>query len=204
MRVRLFFLNYGEFDMRHVSNCIAAALLVFAGGSQLRADSVYQLTGNFGAEIEGTSELADGSFSLTYSIAGLPLGSGDSAPIDSASGTLYDSMGHVVDSFTTGSGSFVDSSNVVDATLGLGDGFGHFTFQFAEGFDGVGALIPTPSPPVHRINTQLVTGTGDVSITSGYSSAVVPEPSSLILAGIAAMMMFGFFVRRRRPAIAVA
>jgi hypothetical protein len=185
--------------MRSFLRSAALAALVLFGAARVQADTVYHVTGTFGPDLRGDSGLTGGSFTATVDVVEPVTGALDSYTVSvfAAGGgtpvyTFSDptgSDGFIQDFGSGGIGVFLpDPTNNSDAELLL---------NFAPGFTGTGPVVPT------NLSSQFPSlyidpNSNFVSIASGYSTAAVPEPSSLILAGFAAIGGLGLWARRHR------
>ena len=204
--------------MRKRTTWFLVAMLAFLilGTEQSGEAGSYSLSGAFGSDVSGTTGLAGGSFSGTFSVTGLPA-NGNVLVLDgfdvgfyTAQGTLFgtlssldvnDSLGEVRTVTLPGIGT-VDNLVMQDYAALQGQGLG-LSLDFASPFNGVGALIPF-SLPLTRISavgaTDIAAGPpfNEVAVISGAS---VPEPSSFLLGVIGTIGAFGcVWQRRRMPA----
>jgi PEP-CTERM motif len=218
------FLRVGEFDMRHVMNFTAVALVVLVGGARAMAGATYEVTGKFGTNIVGNTGLQSGSFTATFEVATpLPLASGHSEPFENYSVSLCNSSSTLVSSFQSTSpvflagianeltlGGRIDIANFVNPSTPAG-----LVLDFASGFNGTGPVTPfaLKYSPVASAYTDLALQSPaitfaipnldlqSVKVASGDAFAV-PEPSSIITAGIGSLMLLGVYLSRRRAKVA--
>ena len=189
--------------------------LIFGTGRSAGAGS-YSVSGAFGIDLMGTTGLAGGSFSGTYSATGLPV-SGSPIFLDSfdvnfytAQGALFGTLSSLdvnessglIRTVTLAGIGTVDNLVIEDYAALQGKGLA-LGLDFASPFDGVGDVIPF-SPPLTRLSAVGVTDIASppsfnyVAVVSGAS---VPEPSSLVLWLVGAMGGFGYVWHRRRMPI---
>ncbi len=191
---------------------VFAVLPCLIVGTERSADAgSYLVSGEFGNDVSGTTGLAGGSFSGTFSVTGLPVSGSplflDSFDVDfyTAAGALFgtlssldvnESSGVVRTVSLPGVGT-VDNLVIEDYAALQGQGLA-LGLNFASPFDGVGDVIPF-SAPLTRVSavgvTDIATFTS-LNYVAVVSGASVPEPSSLVLCLIGAMGAFGHAWRR--------
>jgi PEP-CTERM motif len=171
-----------------------AGVLVFFAAPRVNADSIYNVTGTFGYDFQGDTGLAGGSFTVSMDIVE-PI-NGDFVNFTVST---FDSMGALVFTYSspTGAAGEITDEGAAGVYLDLGEPGGGpgLNLGFAPGFTGVGPVLPFGSNPLS--SAYYISSDDFVTITGGYSSASVPEPSSLILAGTSALAGLGLWSRRR-------
>ncbi len=199
-------------DRRTWFLCAVIPFLIVGTERSVEAGS-YAVSGHFGSDVVGTTGLAGGSFSGTFSVTGLPA-SGSIIFLDSfdvnfytAQGALFgtissldldESSGLVRTADLPGVG-VVDNLAMEDYAALQGEGLA-LGLNFASPFDGVGDVIPFSSP-LTRISAVGVTdiayppSSNYVAVVSGAS---VPEPSAIVLCLMGAIGGFHHVRRRRR------
>jgi hypothetical protein len=183
--------------MRFVLRSAAMAVLVLLSATRAQAGTVYDVTGTFGPDFQGTTGLANGSFTATVDVAepvtGQLLSYSVSVFAADSSTPLY-TFGD-----PTGADGFIADFGAGGIGVGLEDPIGGaiLALNFAPGFTGTGPLLPTDFGSAFP-SIYVDPNGNSVLIAGGMSMAAVPEPSSLILAGTAALAGLGLYVRRRR------
>ncbi len=196
---------------------LVAMLTILIFGTEQSAEAgSYSLSGAFGSDVSGTTGLAGGSFSGTFSVTGLPA-NGNVLFLDSFDVSFYTAQGSLFGTLSSldvneseglvrtvtlpGTG-IVDNLVMEDDAALQGQGL-VLSLDFASPFNGVGAVIPF-SLPLTRISAVGVTDVAagppfnEVAVISGAS---VPEPSSLLLGVIGTIVAFGCVWQcRRMPA----
>ena len=183
-------------QMRHVLVPALVGFVLLACGTAVKADITYEVTGTFGADINGTTGLAGGSFTATFQVpAGtLPVAANGEVYFDSYSVSLYNSAASLVSSFgqavPSTNGGVADINSIVDVAFFVDPSTsGDIHFDFAVPYTGTGLVIPT-NLSFGPFASFYVDGNGNLaSIASGQSVAAVPEPSSAVIAAVMGLLV---------------
>jgi PEP-CTERM motif len=184
-----------------LSAMMVCLTMAIGASGRAEAETIYQVSGVFGADRSGTTGLANGSFTATYQTDSFPTTPSPQQSFDSFSVSVFNASGTLVDTYgssTGGSGFIAYFNGFTDEFIQLlnSDSSESITFGFVPVFQGTGAIVPTGTGTLSQDSSRFFNG-GVVSITSGFSSpSAVPEPSSVALCGIAGVV--GLVVARRR------
>jgi hypothetical protein len=180
---------------------VAALLGLLSVAGRAEADTVYMLSGTFGSTGTGDNPVPGGSFSGTYETGDLPLSSGQRGSSDIFDVSIYTATGSLFENYdsTTADvfGTLKASASGVNLEFANHSDSSDLYLTFAAGFDGVGQVLISESATLGSFYKAPTFG--DLTyVASGESSLSVPEPSSLVLTGTAALAGLGLWARRRR------
>ena len=186
--------------MRRLLSLVAVALLVSLAGTSAQAGLMtYDITGTFGANTAGDTGLQGGSFTVTFETSSLPVASGDTGALASYTVSTFNAQGTLVYSYGDPTGDYGGIIGEGSTTfLYFGDtnpnSAADLNLTFGPGFDGTGSIV------VADYNLYQDYNGDQVQVASAVSSAAVPEPSSIVLCGIAGAIGLAVAGCRRKRA----
>ncbi len=198
--------------MLRVTTGLLAALLLVAAGNAAQADPTYTFTGTLGADSYYSTGLAGGSFTVTYQTGAFPTtGSSNSVNVDDFTVTVFYANGSQAYTFSDanatndGFGTFYYSAGYApfgilpSESLELMNPSNSGTFislNLPVGFTGTGTVIAAGSESVYNTNETFIAS------GQGSAAAAVPEPSSIVLCGLAGVVGSVVAWRKRKRRLA--
>ena len=172
----------------------------------------YTLSGTFENSSYYSGPADGGSFSGTFTVAGLPLPANSYAVLNSFNIVLKNSLGQVVFTFLSGTPdqdgyiSNSDETSMGADYLELYDADGdNFMLLFAKSFTGVGPVVLGSNGYLSDMEFGGTLHTDVNLVASGSARLAIPEPSTVALFGAAFAACSAFLaLRRRRHSAALA
>jgi hypothetical protein len=192
---------------------LSVAVLGIVLGATGRAEAgpvTYDISGSFGNDILGSTGLAGGSFSGSFTTSGLPVTPGHTASFSAYDIDVYDSHHSLVLELKS---TDLNSSEIIGLNTGskrtellfdrLAVGKPNvfaMEIYFPTPFNGNGSLVPYNFFNLQSSQFQVASlfgHTGFGRITSGQAFAATPEPSTLALGLVGVLGGLGYVWRRR-------